>query len=423
MKKVVIAGGARIPFCRSGSAYANSSNQELMTAALQALVAKFQLEGKRLGDVSLGGVMNHSYDWNIARESVLGSGLSAETPAFNLQRACGTSLEAAILIANKIAMGQIEGGIAAGFDSQSNVPIAHQREFAKILVASARGKSTMERLKPWLGVRPAHLKPRIPGVVEPRTNLTMGDHCELMAQEWKISRQDQDELAFKSHQNAAKAWVEGFYDDLVFPHAGASKDNNVRADTAVEKLAKLKPVFERSAKGTLTAGNSTPLTDGAAAALLCSEDYARKHKLPVQAYFADCEVSAVDFLHKKEGLLMAPAYAVPRMLLRKGIKLQDFDFYEIHEAFAAQVLCTLAAWDSDAFCREKLGLPGKLGQIDRAKLNVVGGSVALGHPFGATGARLVATLARLLERKGSGRGLISICTGGAMGVTAILERP
>lgn len=422
MKKVVLVGGIRIPFCRAGTAYSNATNQEMMTATVKALVSKFHLENKTVGDVALGGVMNHSSDWNLAREVVLGSGLTAETPAFGIQRACGTSLEAAILLANKIELGQIDCGIAGGFDSMSDVPIAYSSNLSKILVASSRGKSFGDKIKPWFGLKLNDLKPKFPAVVEPRTGLSMGEHCELMAQEWKLTQAEQDELAFHSHQNAAKAWKEGFFQDLVVPYAGAKQDNNVR-ETSMEKLAKLKPSFERSAKGTLTAGNSSPLTDGAAAVFLCSEDYARKNKLPIQAYFVDCEVSAVDYLVKKEGLLMAPAYAVPKMLLRKGIKLQDFDFYEIHEAFAAQVLCTLKAWESDTFCRERLGLPGKLGSIDRSKLNVVGGSVALGHPFGATGARIMGTLGKLLEQRNGKRGLISVCTGGGMGVTAILERP
>jgi acetyl-CoA C-acetyltransferase len=424
MKKVVIAGGARIPFCRAGSAYADSTNQDLMTAAAKALVDKFQLQGKTLGEIVLGGVMNHAYDWNLAREVALGCGVAPETPAFGIQRACGTSLEAAILVANKIALGQIESGIAGGFDSMSDVPIEVGAKMAKTLVAASRARSLQERLKIFLGLRPADFKPRFPGVTEPRTGLSMGEHCELMAKEWKLEQREQDELALVSHQNGAKAWSEGFYNDLVFPHAGAKKDNNVRGDSSLEKLSKLKPAFDRSSGlGTLTAGNSSPLTDGAAAVLLCSEDYARANKLPIQAFFVDCEVAAVDFLGKKEGLLMAPAYAVPKMLARRSLKLQDFDFYEIHEAFAAQVLCTLKAWESEDFCKGRLGLPGALGKIDRSKLNVVGGSVAIGHPFGATGARITATLAKLLERKGSGRGLISICTGGGMGVTAILERP
>lgn len=423
MKKVVIAGGTRIPFCRAGTAYSNSSNQDIMTAAVRGVVEKFKLQGKTLGDVSVGGVMNHSADWNLAREVVLGSGLAPETPAFGLQRACGTSLEATILIGNKVALGQIQAGIAGGFDSMSDVPIAFSREMAAVMVQSSRGRNLSERIQPWLSMKPAYFKPRFPGVVEPRTGLSMGQHCELMAQEWKLTQAEQDELALQSHKNAAKAWADGFYSDLVISFAGASKDNNVRGDTSLEKLAKLKPAFERSAKGTLTAGNSSPLTDGASAALICSEEYAKENRLEVQAYLVDCEVSAVDFLQKKEGLLMAPAYAVPKMLERQKMKLQDFDFYEIHEAFAAQVLCTLKAWDSDEFCRKRLGLSQKLGTIDRSKLNVVGGSVALGHPFGATGTRLVATLGKLLQQKGKGRGLISVCTGGGMGVTAILERP
>jgi len=423
MRKVVVVGGSRIPFCRAGSNYADSTNQELMTAAVCAVVDKYKLTGKTIGDVSLGGVMNHSSDWNMAREVVLGSGLAYETPAFGIQRACGTSLEAAILLANKIALGQIDSAIAGGFDSMSDVPIEVNRDMSKALVSASRARSFSERLKIFAGIRPSYFKPHYPAVVEPRTGLSMGEHCELMAQEWKLTQREQDELALASHKNAAKAWSDGFYKDLVTPFSGAVKDNNVR-ESSLEKMAKLKPVFERSAKGTITAANASPLTDGAAAVFLCSEDYAKANNLPVQAYFADSEVAAVDYLVKKEGLLMAPAYAVPRMLARRGLKLQDFDLYEIHEAFAAQVLCTLKAWESDEFCRTRLGLPGKLGTIDRAKMNVVGGSVALGHPFGATGARLVATLGKLLEQRGtSGRGLISVCTGGGMGVTAILERP
>jgi acetyl-CoA C-acetyltransferase len=420
MKKVVIAGGSRIPFCRAGTSYAKVNNQQLVTAAVSAVVEKFHLKGKAVGDLAVGGVMNHSSDWNIAREVALGSGLAPETPAFGVQRACGTSLEATILLANKIALGQIECGIAGGFDSMSDVPIAFGPEFSKVVVAMGRAKKLGEKATHLFSLRPSNLKPRLPAVVEPRTGLSMGEHCELMAKEWQLSQGEQDELALQSHKNAARAWAEGFYSDLVVPFAGAAKDNNVR-ETSLEKLSKLQPSFDKT-KGTLTAGNSSALTDGASAAFLCSEDYARKNQLPIQAYFVDCEVSAVDFLKKKEGLLMAPAYAVPRMLLRRGIKLQDFDFYEIHEAFAAQVLCTLKAWESEEFCRSRLGLPGKLGSIDRKKLNVAGGSVAIGHPFGATGTRLVATLAKLLEKNGKGRGLISVCTGGGMGVTAILER-
>lgn len=422
MKKIALVGGARIPFCRAGSNYSNSTNQELITAAAKAVVDKFKLQGKTMGDVAFGGVMTHSADWNLAREVALGCGISNESPGVGIQRACGTGLEAAITVGNRIALGQIEVGMAGGFDSMSDVPIAYSAALSKVMVASSRGKTFMDKLKPWFGLRLRDLKPKFPMVVEPRTGLSMGEHCELMAQEWKVTQAEQDELAVASHKNAAKAWADGFYNDLVVPFAGATKDNNVRGDTSVEKLAKLRPVFERSSKGTLTAGNSSPLTDGASAVLLCSEDYARRNSLPIQAFLVDCEVSGVDFLVKKEGLLMAPAYAVPKMLMRRGIKLQDFDYYEIHEAFAAQVLCTLKAWESDEFCRQRLGLPGRLGSIDRSKLNVVGGSVALGHPFGATGARIIATLGKLLEKKGSGRGLISICTGGGMGVTAILER-
>ena len=345
----------------------------------------------------------------------------AETPAFDLQRACGTSLEAAILIGNKIALGQIDSGIAAGTDTISDAPIVYPDEYAHLLLASARGRSFGERLKPWLGLRPSMFKPVAPGVTEPRTKLSMGQSTEITAKQWSITRADQDQLAFESHQKAAKAYADGFYKDLVVPFQGATYDNNIRQDTTLEKLGKLKPVFDRGPAGTMTAGNSTPLTDGAAAVLLASEDWAKAHGLPIQAYLRYGKVAAVDFV-KKEGLLLAPAYAVSAMLAAAGLGLQDFDFYEIHEAFAAQTLATLKAWESVEFCRDKLGRNQPLGKIDRSKMNIKGGSIAIGHPFAATGARIVGALAKLLEQKGSGRGLISICTAGGMGVTAILDR-
>jgi acetyl-CoA C-acetyltransferase len=420
-RRVAIIGGLRIPFCRAHTYYAEQSNQDMMTAVLQGLVGKYRLGGKRLGDVSLGAVMKHSRDWNLARECVLGSGLAAETPAFDIQRACGTSLEAAILIGNKIALGQIDSGIAAGTDSISDTPVVYPDDYRRILMRSFRGKTPGARIAPWLGLRPRHFKPGLPGVVEPRTGLSMGESTELTAKAWGITRQAQDELALASHQNAARAWSEGFYEDLVIPWQGAREDNNVRRDTTLEKLGKLKPAFDKSPGGTMTAGNSTPLTDGAAAVLLASEEWATQHGLPVQAYLRYGQVAAVDFV-KSEGLLMAPAYAVSTMLRHAGLGLGDFDLYEIHEAFAAQTLATLKAWESAEFCRERLGRDRPLGAIDRSRLNVKGGSIAIGHPFAATGARILAGLARQLAGRGSGRGLISVCTAGGMGVTAIVER-
>jgi len=420
-RRVAIIGGRRIPFCRANTNYVDQSNQDLMTATLQALVDAFRLEGERLGDVSLGAVMKHSRDWNLARESTLGTTLAPETPAFDLQRACGTSLEAAILIGNKIALGQIESGIAAGTDTISDVPVVYPDEYSRMLLASSRGRSLGERLKPWLGLRPSMFRPVAPGVNEPRTKLSMGQSTELTAKQWNITRADQDQLALESHQKAARAYDEGFYRDLVVPFRGATEDNNIRRDSSLERLAKLKPVFDRGPGGTMTAGNSTPLTDGASAVLLASEDWAKAHNLPVQAYLRYGKVAAVDFV-KKEGLLLAPAYAVSAMLSDAGLGLQDFDFYEIHEAFAAQTLATLKAWESPEFCRDKLGRNQALGSIDRSKMNVKGGSIAIGHPFAATGARIVGSLAKILEQKGSGRGLVSVCTAGGMGVTAILER-
>ena len=420
-RRVAIVGGLRIPFCRAHTHYAHASNQDMMTATLAGLVEKFHLNGVQLGDVSLGAVIKHSRDWNLARESVLGSGLAPETPAFDVQRACGTSLEAAILIGNKIALGQIDAGIAAGTDSISDAPIVYPDEYRHILLSSFRGRSLGSRLKPWLGLRPRHFKPALPGVLEPRTGLSMGESTELTAKEWGITRQDQDELALSSHQKAAAAYDAGFYADLVTPFQGASEDNNIRRDSSMERLAKLRPVFDRSNNGTMTAGNSTPLTDGAAAVLLASEEWAQARGLPILAYLRYGKVAAVDFVNK-EGLLMAPAYGVSNMLKDAGLSFGDFDLFEIHEAFAAQTLATLKAWESADFCRDKLGRDEAMGSIDRSLLNTKGGSVAIGHPFAATGARLLATLAKLLNEKASGRGLISVCTAGGMGVTAIVEK-
>ena len=418
-QRIAIIGGQRIPFCRANTSYSSSSNHEMMTASLRGVVERFDLKGQVLGDVALGAVIKHSRDFNLAREAVLSSGLAPETPAFDIQRACGTSLSAALLIAGKISVGLIEAGIAGGTDSISALPIVYPDAYRSILLESARGRSLGQRIRPWLRLRPKHFKPSLPGVVEPRTGLSMGQSMEVTAKQWGITRDDQDALALASHLNAERAWSEGFYDDLVIRHCGVVKDNNIRANTSLEKLAALKPVFDRGPGGTLTAGNSTPLTDGSSAVLLASESWARERGLLVQAFLTFGREAAVDFV-TAEGLLMAPAYAVSDLLKDAGLSLQDFDFYEIHEAFAAQALATMAAWESESFCAEKLGRSEPLGSIDRARLNVNGGSVAIGHPFAATGTRLLATVAKQLSVHG-GRGLISVCTAGGMGVTAIVE--
>ena len=418
--RVAVIGGSRIPFCRSHSIYKNCSNQELMSAALDGVVTKFDLKGQTLGDVALGAVVKHSRDFNLARESVIDSGLSIRTPAVDLQRACGTSIEAAIMIANKIALGQIESGIAGGTDTTSDAPIVFRDDYRQILLEMYRARSAWQRIKPAFRIRPKHFKPSYPGVREPRTGLSMGESTELMAKEWEVLREHQDQLALASHMKAAAAYDEGWYEDLVVPFMDCEEDNNIRRDTTFEKLASLKPAFDKSGEGTMTAGNSTPLTDGAAAVLLGSEAWARKKNLPILAYLTFAKVAAVNFVND-EGLLMAPAYAVSDMLKDAGLRLQDFDFYEIHEAFAAQTIATLKAWQSEKFCRARLGRNEPLGPIDLSRLNVKGGSIAMGHPFAATGARIVASLAKLLSEKGSGRGLISVCTAGGMGVTAIME--
>jgi len=423
-RRVAILGGTRIPFARAWSAYAAASNQDMLTAAMTALVDRFGLKNQKLGEVAAGAVIKHSRDWNLARESALGSGLDPATPAYDLQRACGTSLSAAAQLADRIAAGEIECAIAGGADSTSDIPLGYGKKLQRAVLRLSRSRSFWEKLGTIGSIRLRDLKPVHPGIAEPRTGMSMGQHCEEMAKEWQVGRREQDELALASHQNAAAAWSAGFFADLVVPFADLKHDNNVRGDTSMEKLASLKSAFDPTPAGTLTAGNSSPLTDGAACVLLGSEEWARSRGLEPLAFITHTETAAVDFVGMagpKEGMLMAPAYAVPRMLDRAGLKLQDFDLYEIHEAFAAQVLCTLKAWESEEFCRKKLHRAA-LGAIDRSRLNPKGSSVALGHPFAATGARIIATAAKQLAARGSGRGLISICAAGGMGVTAILER-
>jgi len=421
-RRVAILGGVRIPFCRNNTAYHDVGNLGMSIKALGALVEKFNLHGEVLGEVALGAVLKHSSDWNLGREAALSSGLSPLTPGITMQRACGTGLDTVVDVANKIALGQIEAGVGGGSDTTSDVPIVVGKRLRRRLLDANMAKTFGQRLKAFKGFKFKELKPEFPGVGEPRTGKSMGEHCELMAKEWKIPREAQDQLAMESHKKAAAAYERGFYTDLVAPFRGLERDNILRPDTSLEKLATLKPAFDKtSGQGTLTAGNSTPLTDGASVALLASEEWAAARNLEVQAYLVDAQVAAVDFVHG-EGLLMAPCWAVATLLKRNRLTLQDFDFYEIHEAFAAQVLCTLKAWEDPEFCRTKLGLDAPLGSIDRGKLNVVGSSLALGHPFAATGARIVATAAKLLKEKGQGRVLISICTAGGMGVAAIVER-
>lgn len=421
MKQAVyVVGGMRTPFVKSMTVFSNVSTQDLMTASLIHLVNKFGLNGQQVGDVALGGTIRNSLDWDLARECVLGSGLNAYTPAYSVQRACGSSLETTIEIALKIAANEMDCGITGGVDTNSDLPMVVTRTLAQKLIQLHSAKTMLDKMKVVLSIRPWDLKIQTPSVKEPRTGLSMGEHCEKMVKEWKISREEQDEFAFKSHQNAIKAYNEGFYDDLVFEFNGVKRDTIPRADTSMEKLAKLKPAFDFTGQGTLTAGNSTPLSDGSSAVLLANEEKIKQHNWPKLARFVDAQVAAIDFVHG-DGLLMAPTIAVSKLLERNNLTLQDFDFYEIHEAFEGQLLCTLKAWNDLDYCRRVLKRDQVLGTIDMSKLNVKGGSVALGHPFAATGTRLVAGLAKMLHQKGSGRGLISICTAGGMGVTAILE--
>lgn len=423
LKPVAILGGKRIPFCRNNTHYAEIGNREMAIQTLASLVAAHGLEDQQLGEVAFGSVIKHSRDWNLAREALLSSGLSPYTPGITIQRACGTSLDAAIIIGNKIATGQIDAGIAGGSDTTSDVPIVYKDRFAKRLLKMARSKGMMNKLRAFSGFRPSDLAPSFPGVAEPRTGKSMGQHCEMMAREWDIDRASQDQLACESHHKAAESFDAGFHDSLVTPFRGIARDTILRPDTSIEKLSTLKPAFDRkSGHGTLTAGNSTPLTDGASCALLSSDEWARKNKQEVLAYMTHARVAAFDF-EAGDGLLMAPTQAVADLLKATGLTLQDFDYYEIHEAFAAQVLCTLKAWESSQYCKQKLGMKKAMGSIDRSRLNVVGSSLAVGHPFAATGTRILSVMGKLLAEKGSGRGLISICTAGGMGVAAIVERP
>ncbi|SDB48580.1 acetyl-CoA C-acetyltransferase [Pseudomonas sp. NFACC13-1] len=422
LRRVAIIGGNRIPFARSNGPYATASNQAMLTAALEGLIERYNLHGLHIGEVAAGAVLKHSRDTNLTRECVLGSRLSPTTPAYDVQQACGTGLETVLLVANKIALGQIDSAIAGGVDTTSDAPIGVNEGLRKILLQANRARTTAEKIKIFLQLRPQHLVPDLPRINEPRTGLSMGEHCELMAQTWQIPREAQDQLALESHQKMAASYAEGWQNDLMTPFLGLTRDNNLRPDLTLEKLASLKPAFEKSARGTLTAGNSTPLTDGASLVLLGSEEWAKARGLPILAYLRDGETAAVDFVNGAEGLLMAPVYAVPRLLARNSLTLQDFDYFEIHEAFAAQVLCTLKAWEDPDYCKTRLGLDAPLGSIDRGRLNVKGSSLAAGHPFAATGGRIVANLAKLLDAAGRGRGLISICAAAGQGVTAIIER-
>ena len=421
-RKVAVVAGNRIPFARQDKTYRHASNSDMLTAALNGLVDRAGLGGQEVGEVVAGSVLKHARDWNMVREVVLGSKLAPTTPAYDIQQACGTGLEAAILVGNKIALGQIDAGIAGGVDTASDAPVAVNDRLRNILLDLNRAKTYPDRLKVLARVRPKDVVPEIPRNAEPRTRKSMGEHAALTALEWGIGREAQDELAYRSHVNLAKSYDRGFQDDLITPYLGLEKDQNLRPDTTLEKLAKLKPVFGKGETATMTAGNSTPLTDGASTVLLSTDEWAEQHGLRPLAYLTHSQTAAVDYVKGAEGLLMAPAYAVPRMLQRAGLTLQDFDYYEIHEAFASQVLSTLKAWEDPIFCKERLGLDAPLGEIDRDKLNVNGSSLAAGHPFAATGGRIVAALAKQLDENGGGRGLISICAAGGQGVVAILEK-
>jgi acetyl-CoA C-acetyltransferase len=421
-RQAAVIGGNRIPFARSNGPYFEASNQDMLTTTIDGLAARFGLGGATVGQVVAGAVLKHSRDFNLTRETVMGSALDSATPAVDIQQACDTGIQAALIVAGNIALGRIESGIAGGVDTTSDAPVAINEDLREVLMEANRTKSTAGRVKLLGRLRPGQIVPEIPRNAEPRTGMSMGEHAAVTAEQWEVGREEQDELAATSHQRMAQAWEDGFFDDLVTPYLGLERDNNLRPDSSAEKLAKLKPVFGDEETGTMTAGNSTPLTDGASVVLLGSDEWAKEQGLPVLAHIVDWETAAVDYVHGEDGLLMAPVYAVPRLLERNNLSFDDFDFVEIHEAFASQVLATLKAWEDDKFCREHLGLKGALGTVDRAKLNPHGSSLAAGHPFAATGGRILATTAKMLDEKGSGRSLISICAAGGQGVVAIVEK-
>ena len=418
-RKVAIVGYNRIPFARQFTNYAEASNTDMMVATLNGLIDKYGLAGKQMGEVAGGAVIKHSWEINLMRECVLHTSLDPKTPACDIQQACNTGLESAMYIANKIALGQIDCGIAGGVDSTSNVPLYLNEHVRKLLLRARRSKTATERISNILKIKLKDFSPEAPANLEPGTGLSMGGHTEYTAKFYNISREDQDLFSLKSHQKMATATDRGFFNDMVTPFLGLTQDNNMRRDTSLEKLAKLKPAFDKE-HGTLTAGNSSPLTDGASCLLLASEEWANANNLPILAYITYAEMAAIEYVENKQNLLLAPVYAAPRMLQKAGLTLQDFDFYEIHEAFAAQVLALLRIWESEEWSGA-FGVPA-LGSIDLTKLNVNGSSLATGHPFAATGGRVIATLAKLLSEKGSGRGLISVCAAGGQGMTMILER-
>ena len=417
-KRVWLVPGVRTPIAR-----VDAGLRSLDAVALSVPVAKAmgaQLAAGTRPDLMVWGTVASNLGWsNIAREVLLDAGLDPSTPAFSTVLACSTSMVAAFEAAGMLG-GTSELALAGGVESMSRIQIALSQGLSDWLRRLTQARTVGERIDRFLAVRAADVKLHVPGVKNRATGRSMGEHCEEMAKAWKIAREAQDRLAFASHERAVKAMAAGFFDDLVIPAGEASRDGIPRADTTVEKLAKLKPAFDREA-GTITAGNASPLTDGAAALWVATES--GLSRLPAgrpRARLVDWEIAAVDIFH--EGLLMAPAYAIPRLLARHGLSLADIDLWEVHEAFAAQVLCNVAALEDEAFVREKAGVSAALGRFPWERFNPNGGSVAIGHPFGATGARILSQAVKELCAMGPGkRAVVSICADGGLGTVALLE--
>jgi acetyl-CoA acetyltransferase family protein len=410
--RVAVIGGTRTPFAKAGTAFKRHSALDLAVHAVNGLMEKQELDPQAVDELVFGILLVDPRIPHLAREVVLASRLPAKVRALTITDNCITSLSGAALIADSILAGRAEVGIAGGVESLSNMPLLFNRRASRIFLDGASAKSLSQKMKLYLKLRPRDLTPKLPGIREPSTGLSMGEHCELMVKEWQIPRREQDQIAYRSHMNAHAATQDGRLRAEIHPLDGVDHDLLVRPATSIERLAKLAPVFDLSPAGTITAGNSSPLTDGATSVLLMSEARARREGRQPLAFIKAFEIASID---PEDGLLMGPGLAVPRVLRKAGLRLSDIDIVEMHEAFGGQIACNLRAWQQG--WKEPA-----IGTVDLDKLNPLGSSIAVGHPFGATGARIITTLANEMKRRDARYGLISICGAGATAGAMILER-
>ncbi|MEM9188659.1 MAG: acetyl-CoA C-acyltransferase FadI [Myxococcota bacterium] len=423
-KRVAVVAGLRTPFAKQGTAYKDVSALDLGKLAVTELLQRTGVEPSEIGQVVYGQVVPSLSGPNIAREIVLGTGMPQDIEAYSVSRACATSYQSTVNVAESILAGSVDCGIAGGSDSASDVPIAVSKKLADALVTASKARTLPDRLRAFKNLKPKDLIPVPPALKEMSTGLTMGESAEKMAKENGISRADQDAYAHRSHTRTAKAWNDGRFADEVMTvyvppkyKGSIGEDNLVRKDSTLEGYEKLRPVFDRK-HGSVTAGNSSPLTDGASALLLMREDKAKALGFDVLGFIRSYSFAALD---PRGQLLMGPSYATPIALDRAGIELSDIDLVDMHEAFAAQILSNTQAFESDAFAREKLGRKKRIGEIDWDKFNVNGGSIAIGHPFAATGARQITQTLHELKRRGGGLGLVTACAAGGLGAAMVLE--